>query len=245
MKTIPAIFWKEWREQRWKLFYGTAMLLLFTGSMVAARIGSDREIIVAVWILGGLVLSLYSAMGVFGPERADATDLFYISRPVAAWKVFWCKWFFGWLNFAAPMLLCVAVVAVLFKQPTGDDFYELHGTIRGTLGMLLFATIFYSMTCCLAPRRAGPAGVGLAGLVVFALIIMSAMPVVFILPKVFAGESDLNFVQQILCGASPYMLLAASVNGMKMGLWIPLLLAEQCLLLAAVLWIGVRKWRKV
>ena len=152
MKTIPAIFWKEWREQRWKLFFGTAMLLLFTGSMVAAGMVSNKEALIAVWILGGLVLSLYSAMGVFGPERADATDLFYISKPVAAWKVFWCKWFFGWLNFALPMMLCSVLAGGLFER--------LPGIIRGTLGVLLFATIFYSLTCCCAPRRAGPAGVG-------------------------------------------------------------------------------------
>jgi len=247
MKTISAIFWKEWRQQRWKLFFGTAMLLLFTGSMVAARISSDREIIVAVWILGGLVLSLYSAMGVFGPERAESTDLFYISKPIAAWKIFACKWFFGWLNFAVPMILCVVLSVELFKRLHGRDFYELHGAIRGTFGVLLFSTIFYSLTCCLAPRRAGPAGVGLAGLVVFVLIIVSAMPMQFIFPRIFESRTQLSFIEQILCGASPYMLLAVSVGDIRgvLGFSMPLILTEQIILLMGVLYIGVRKWRKV
>ena len=52
------------------------MLAFFTGSLLAAQLTTNREIIVVVWVLGGLVLSLYSAMGVFAPEIINGTNTF-------------------------------------------------------------------------------------------------------------------------------------------------------------------------
>ena len=71
---IKPLLWKEWHEQRWKLVFGTAMLVFFTGSLLAARLTTEREIIIVVWVLCGLVLSLYSAMGVFAPEITTVID---------------------------------------------------------------------------------------------------------------------------------------------------------------------------
>ena len=158
---IKPLIWKEWHEQRWKLAFGTVMLVFFTGSLIAARLTTNSESIYVVLFFGGIILSLYSAMGVFAPERTGGTTTFLASKPIAAWKVFACKWFFGWLNFVVPMLvsvLCFQFVA--FEWPADSSL------ARVMFASICLATMFYSMTCCFAPRKSSEAFVGFIGLII-------------------------------------------------------------------------------
>ena len=238
--TKPLI-WKEWREQRWKLAFGTVMLAFFTGSLLAARLTTNREIIVVVWVLGGLVLSLYSAMGVFAPEITNGTRTFLLSKPLKSWEIFLGKWFFGWLNFAVPMLICsAALAAIVLLHPEGRLF-ELKYIARGTFAGICLGTMFYSMTCCFAPRRSGEALVGFTGLIVlFVFIIHLMIENITIYTSYTTG---FPFSDQLRLFVNP-ILWVNFIKPIHSNMHQSLLVAEQTILFIVTILIGLRKWRR-
>lgn len=238
---IKALLWKEYREQRWKLAFGTVMLLFVTGSLLAARLASGREIVMVVWVLGGLVLALYSAMGVLAPERTNGTTLFLAARPVRAWESFAAKWLMGWLNVAGPMVACSVVLLV---WPMARAYVAGEGSVgvivRRTIGGLGVATMFYTLTVCVAPRRVGEAGVGLTGLGVFLFLLGHVMVLQEFMPNPWVGQ--LTLVQQGVLYMNP-LLWIEFVEPRFQGS-VPFMLGEQAVVFAVVLWWGWRGWRR-
>jgi len=242
---ISPILWKEWREQRWKLAFGTLMLVFFTGSFLAARVTSDREVAVVIWVAGGLILALHSAMGVFAPERANGTMNFLASKPVEPWKVFACKWLFGWLNVAGPMLACTLVLILFRPGDTTMMGLGAQRVIRGAIGGLGLATMFYTMTCCLAPRRAGEAAVGLVGLLVFvALMLHMVVAGSMVMEPVYRDNVEPSLLGKVLLFVNPLTWIAfVKPFHPKFGSPIMMILV-QIVLFVLVVWIGLRKWQR-
>jgi ABC-type transport system involved in multi-copper enzyme maturation permease subunit len=241
---IQPLIWKEWHEQRWKLFFGTVMLVFFTGSLFAARLSTNREVLVGVWIIGGVVLALYSAMGVFAPETTDRTKTFLFSKPIQPWKSFLCKWFFGWLNFAVPMLICtVSLVAFMLLHPS-EHIFQLKYIAKGTFVGICFGTMFYTMTCCLPPRKSSEALVGFIGLMIFFVVLLHAMLTeVTIILASKANSSGFTVFQELVLYLSPgYFLSLMDAVGSKMH---PnLLIIEQAIIFIAMIFVGLRKWKR-
>ena len=239
---IKPLIWKEWQEQRWKMAFGTVMLAFFTGSLLAAQLTTNREIIVVVWVLGGLVLSLYSAMGVFAPEIINGTNTFLSAKPIQSWKVFFCKWFFGWLNFAGPMLICSAALAVIVLSHPEGRLFELKYIAKGTLAGVCLGTAFYSMTCCFAPRKSGEALVGFTGLIVLFVFILYFAINAFMLTKTdFADGISLS--QELWLYVNPLFWINF-IQPMLHDMHQSLLVAEQAILFIVTILIGLRKWQR-
>lgn len=264
---LKPLIWKEWHEQRWKLAFGTVMLVFFTGAMLAARLTTSREVVVVVWILGGLVLSLYSAMGVFAPEVTNKTKLFLASKPARPWQVFAVKWFFGWLNFAVPMLLCSLILAILSLsqqaerqslegcQGTGlalaislsqqaGDFFPFNYIVRGTCAGLALGTLFYSMTCCLAPSKSGEAFVGFIGCIIFLCYMLHIVLIGNTIIETSYITGLLTFARKVILFINPlsWIHLIKSLHGdplLNLYLFI-----EQAILFIITIFIGFRKWQR-
>ena len=233
---IKPLIWKEWHEQRWKLAFGTVMLLFFTGSFLAARIATQSEFLIVLWFFGGLILALYSAMGVFAPEWTGRTTTFLVSKPIAGWKIFACKWLIGWLNFAVPMIVCSLCLQFVSLG------WDAGNIIKGILASLSMATMFYSMTCCFAPRKSSEAMVGFVGLVVFfAMFLHLIIGQVTIIKTSY--ESGFPLLQQMVLLINPIFWMVL-VNPIHTELNQNVLFVEQGLLFAVVIWIGLRKWQR-
>ena len=239
---LKPLIWKEYHEQRWKLAFGTVMLAFFTGALLAARLTTDRELPIVIWLLGGLVLSLYSAMGVFAPEQTNETKPFLASKPIEPWKVFACKFLFGWLNFAVPMLLCSAALAVIALFNPDAALYQLKYIAKGTLAGLAIGTMFYSMTCCFAPRKSGEALVGLTGCIIFLIFFLHAMTGAFTFLR-RGSLNDLNIAVELFVFINPLYwigLLTQLDFAPQRSLFT---LEQACLFLVTIL-IGLRKWKR-
>ena len=170
---VRSVLWKEWREQRWKAVFGAVMMVFFTVPFLQAKLTTPREFLSIVSFLGGLLLALYSAMGVFAPERSNGTLPFLASKPIPPATLFACKWFVGWANVAVP-LLCGGICFFIVDRLSGTgaaprpEHLPPSMIVQGTVVGLGAATGVYAMICCFAPRRAGEGMVGVAGLLVFA-----------------------------------------------------------------------------
>jgi hypothetical protein len=234
---IKSLLWKEWREQRWKMIFGAVMILFFAGSLRAARIASTDEMILVVWFVGGFLLALYNAMGAFAPERAGRTITFLVSKPIASWKVFGCKWFFGWLNVIVPILL-----SSLCLQFTARYFPVGH-FIKGLFGAIALSTIFYSMSCCLAPRKSSEALVGFVGLIIFLSLLAHVFIIEVILQHSIIGPSKPTYIGQMIRFINPlYWVFLFAKKDFPWN-WFPFLVM-QIILLALILWVGLRKWQR-
>ena len=239
---IKPLIWKEWQEQRWKLDFGTAMLVFFTGSLLAARLTTDREVIIVVWLLGGLVLSLYSAMGVFATEITNGTKTFLLSKPLESWKIFLGKWFFGWLNFAIPMLICsLALAAIALLKPEGRLF-ELKYIARGTFAGVCLGTVFYTMVCCLAPRKGSEALVGFTGCIIFFIFILHIM-ITEVTAIRHSYATGYPFPQELFMFVNP-LLWVNFTRPIHAEMDQSLLVTEQTILFLVVILIGLRKWQR-
>ncbi len=239
---IMPLIWKEWHEQRWKLAFGTVVLLFFTGSFLAAKVTTERELLVVIWLLGGLVLSLYSAMGIFAVESSNNTTTFLASKPVKSWKVFACKWFFGWLNFAVPMLACSLFMAFNVLKMGPEYIFGLKSIIRGTTATVCMATMFYTMTCCLAKRKSSEAYVGFTGLVIF-FIFFVHMIFTDRLVEPALDNIDLFYLQEIFFFINPLFWFTQIIPS-SCDIHVGILFIVQALLFAVVIWIGLRKWQR-
>jgi hypothetical protein len=233
---VSPIVWKEWHEQRWKMVFGVVMMTSFFGAVAASRIMSAREAVVGGWIFGGLILSLYSAMGVFAPERVGGTLIFLASKPLDARKVFLWKWFFGWLNVIVPMVCCGLVALLIEGRQIGTWEYLVRRPLVGAT----FATSFYTIICCLAPRQAGEAQVGLFGLGVLLACLLHL--VLFTSTWLVGSDWVLPLPLLILEAANPLYPLASLDPGQswRTGVAVPV----QVVVFALVMWVGCRKWQR-
>ncbi len=242
---LRPLLWKEWHEQRWKLLFGTVILLFFTGTFVAAKMTTSKEVVVVIWIFGGLILSLYSAMGIIAPEKSSHTISFLISKPAKAWEIFACKWFFGWLNFVVPMIICILCLPIMNLLAKTEHIFGIKEIVRGSVMMICMATMFYTMTCCFAPKKSSEAFVGFVGLMIGLAIFIHLMLVDSILKSNFFYQSTkAPFWQQITVFINPLFWAAAEGQSKVPGANLNILFIEQAILFVLVVWVGLRKLRR-
>jgi hypothetical protein len=230
------IIWKEWHEQRWKLVFGTVMMLFFAGAMAAARVMTSKEAVVGVWVFGGFILSLYSAMGAFAPEWTGGTLTFLVSKPLNPGKVFLAKWLFGWLNVIVPMAAC-GLLALLID---GRRLAFPKDVLIGPLAGAWMAMVFYTMTCCLAPRRAGEAQVGFFGLMVGLAYVLHAM--LFQAAWGSPGAIHQPLFTEIIGSVNPLYVLETFDRSWSYR-W-PVVMPVQFAVFALVMGLGYRKWQR-
>lgn len=105
---IPALLWKEWREQRWRCILGTLVLATIAGSLVRAQIITLPESLVLVFGPLGLLLAIFLAMGSVATEREDGTWDFLRARPVPLATILRHKWAIGAANLIAAFVIAGA-----------------------------------------------------------------------------------------------------------------------------------------
>jgi hypothetical protein len=236
---LRAMLWKEWREQRWKAAFGAVMVGSFSASLASARLTTRGEATLMVAVLGPLILALYSAMGVFAPERSNHTLSFLVAQPVPAWQVFACKWFCGWLNVAIPVLPSVVCFAVFGRTDSGRGLVDDPGQVfRGTPAFLALGTMAYAWVCCLTVRRRNEAAVGLAGLLIFVVLSVHMW-----LGGLASGAMDGPGFRGFPWAVTPNPLLWLLCLG-SCPRGFPAFLAVQLLVFTGLIAYGYRCWRR-
>jgi ABC-type transport system involved in multi-copper enzyme maturation permease subunit len=240
------ILWKEWHEQRWRLAFGTAMLIGAIGSLSAAHIMSEREVLVILCGATAFVLPLFGAMGAFAPEHTEGTFNFYASRPARPFRVFMAKWFFGLMNVIAPVTAAFFFALLVSGRPLADMVFTNFDNLRGLLVSLYFGIIFYNMTCCFAPSKSREAFVGLIGLLVLLLMALYPMAQSYWLGDRLGwnlGKPEHPVIQTIILSVSPLLLFDPPHSALHRRLAY-ILYVEQGSIFFLVLWFGYWKWRR-
>ena len=167
-----SLVWKEWHEQRWRLWFGAALLGMFTLIGLRTRIMPDEQIVMFSMIIGGVFFPLMVAMGLIAPERADGTIVRLLALPVPPWKVLAAKMLIGSTVCVAPLLAAAVVAAIVAgdRELAWKDFAVIYAMAVGmsvaTLAWLTAAGVRQP-----SEARAGIAGIG----VLFAWFLLVAM----------------------------------------------------------------------
>jgi hypothetical protein len=239
------IAWKEWREQRWRLAFSTVMLTGAIGSLAAAQIMTVDEGEIIFTAAAAIVLPLYSAMGSLAPERRDGTFEFYATKPAGPARVFFAKWFFGWLNVVVPVV--AAGVATLYI--TGGSLsprLSTASTIFGLMVVLAFGTIFYNLTCCLGSMRRGETFVGLCGLLVLGVMALYPFTLTYIMHDMLhisTREMSHSSMAAALFCIDPIFIFDVHWDEIMMSSFYPVVIM-QSMMFALAMYIGYRKWRR-
>ena len=157
-----SLVWKEWHEQRWRLWFGAALLGMFTLIGLRTRIMPDEQIVIFSMIVGGIFFPLMVAMGLIAPERADGTIVRLLALPIPAWNVLAAKGLVGAIVCTGPILVSAVLAAVVAgdREMAWRQFAEMYAM---AIGMTL--STFAWLTAA-GVRQPSEARAGLMGIAV-------------------------------------------------------------------------------
>jgi ABC-type transport system involved in multi-copper enzyme maturation permease subunit len=155
-----SLVWKEWHEQRWRLWFGVALLTTFTVTGLRTRIMPDEQIVMFSMIVGGIFFPLMVAMGLIAPERAEGTIVRLLALPVPPWKVLAAKMVMGWVVCVAPLLASAAVAAIVAgdRELAWKDFAVIYA-IAVSMSVATLAWLTAAGVRQPSEARAGIAGI--------------------------------------------------------------------------------------
>src|SRR5688572_20175294 len=157
---LRSLIWKEWREQRWKLGFGCALLAGVTAIGLRARIVEDLAVHLIVFCLGGVLLPLFVAMGLAAAERAEGSLAVLLSMPASPRLVFTIKMAMGALVTAAPF----AAACLTGLWIAGEREAAAGEVLRYYLAGVLMGLLVLVWTACLGIGQPSEARAGLTGL---------------------------------------------------------------------------------
>jgi ABC-type transport system involved in multi-copper enzyme maturation permease subunit len=171
---MRSLLWKEWREQRWKLAFGCAILMGFTAIGLRARLIPDEAMGMMTVLVGALALPVFAAMGLVAAERDEGTLSTLLSLPVRPWRVLAVKTAVGWLACAGP-LVGAAVLSLVMASGREEAALWFVRTYAAGIGA---ASCVFLWTLALGIRQRGEAraamiGMAIVGLCVVALVLAS------------------------------------------------------------------------
>ena len=223
-----SLVWKEWREQRWKMAFGCALLAGFTFIGLRTRVMPDDVIVEFSMMIGGLLLPLIVSMGLIAPGRADGSLARLLALPVPAWHVLAAKAAVGLAVVAAPVLVAAAL-ALLIAGGRELSAADLLGMYAITMGIALATFTWMTATSIRQPSEARAGLVGIA---------------------VFAAWSTLLFLAGVMglgpwaLYVSPFAFSAASKGGPSPGFG-PLVVAQVGIMVLLWAWAARRLARPV
>ena len=145
---LRSLWWKEWREQRWKLAFGVVILGALTAVGLRARIIPDIGIIFCGMILGAFALPLLVAMGLVAGERAEGSFGTLLALPERPWRILAVKLSVAVLTVLAPLALALLIVLIMAG---GRELNARQiGTIYLTIGWIGLNFLFWVLAFAIA-----------------------------------------------------------------------------------------------
>ncbi len=101
-KILRSLIWKEWHEQRWKIAFGTLLLLSYFGIGLQTRILPDFDLMIGGLFFSAVVLPIFASMDLVAAEYADGSLKNLLNLPISPWITFTVKIVMGTLTCIVP-----------------------------------------------------------------------------------------------------------------------------------------------
>ena len=138
---MTRLLWKEWREQSWKLAFGSILLAALALIGLRTQVTPDSAMMMAVCFLGLSMLPVLASTGLVPAERGEGCLESLLALPVAPWKILLAKTLLGVLLCAVPLLAACAgslLVAANREVPTLGILILFGRTILTTLSLFVW-----------------------------------------------------------------------------------------------------------
>jgi ABC-type transport system involved in multi-copper enzyme maturation permease subunit len=148
------LFWKECRENLWKLVFCGTVSLAFAALLFRIRLLPDSQNCIVISFIQMLVVPVVYGLDIFSGEMSNRTIHLLFKFPVPRWKIFFSKY-----------LVCILGISLIFLVTGG--LMEVFGNGREThTGFLLKNSILFcspslmlfSWFCAFAAQSRSEAG---------------------------------------------------------------------------------------
>lgn len=222
------LFWKEWRENLWKLVFCGAVSVTFVSLLFRIRLFPDGENCFAISFIQMLAIPVVYALDIFSGEMSNRTIHLLFKFPVPRWKIFFSKY-----------MVCIVGMSLVFLS-TGLLMEMLgHGREVGIGRLfgssLLFGSsslLLFSWFCVFAAQSHSEAGSLIA---MFGVII--GWWIVFFWASVCQVDWAMNFV--------PFSFIAWAYNVKAEWFQFDKLIVSQITALVVILSIACYRFVKV
>ncbi len=110
---IRSLVWKEWREQRWKIYYIAILMAAANVIGLKTRLMPDEQIMCISVFIGAFFLPIFIGMGLFATEREERSMPALLALPVQARVIFAVKMVVGVLACLIPFGISLASALIM------------------------------------------------------------------------------------------------------------------------------------
>lgn len=135
-----SLFWKEWKENFWKLSFCGIASVAFVFMLFRIRLFPDSANCVAISFVQMLVIPVIYALDIFSGEMSNRTIHLLFKIPVSRWKIFFSKYLVSAIGMALIFLLSGILMEILAhgrEAPLGMLFRM--NAANGISAILLFS----------------------------------------------------------------------------------------------------------
>ncbi|MHC5059663.1 MAG: hypothetical protein ACYTFK_01065 [Planctomycetota bacterium] len=133
------LFWKEWRENLWKLCFGGVASAAFAILLFRIRLFPDSANCIAISFVQMLVVPVIYALDIFSGEISNRTIHLLFKFPVPRWKMFLSKYLVSVCGITAIFLTTGLLMEIMSQgRETQAGFLLKMNTSVGVAALLLF-----------------------------------------------------------------------------------------------------------
>lgn len=148
------LFWKEWRENLWKLIFCGAVSLAFTALLFRIRLFPDAANGIVISFVQMLVVPVVYALDIFSGEMSSRTIHLLFKFPVPRWKIFFSKYLICMLEIGLIFAATGGLMEVMGQGREADiGFLLRHSLLLGLASLMVF-----SWFCVFAAQSRSEAG---------------------------------------------------------------------------------------
>ena len=151
------LFWKEWRENLWKLLFCGAASVVFTIMLFRIRIVPDLSNCMLISLIQMFIVPVVYSLDIFSGEVSNRTIHLLFKIPVKRWMIFFSKYLVSALGMALIFVITGVLMELLAHgRETRVLFLLKTNLLCGTAGLFLFT--WFCVFGCQSRSEAGSLG---------------------------------------------------------------------------------------
>jgi len=148
------LFWKEWRENLWKLYFCGAVSAAYVILLFRIRLFPDLSNCILISFSQMFVVPIVYALDIFSVEMSSRTVYLLFKFPVPRWKIFFAKYLVCILS----MVLIFLVTALLMEMMSGAREVDVGYLSLLDLQTTLAGLVLFTWFCGFGAQSRGEAG---------------------------------------------------------------------------------------
>jgi len=122
-----SLLWKEWREQRWKAYFGAVVLGAFVAIGLKTRILPDGGVVFLAMVIAASLFPMFVCIGLVAAEREDGTLPYLLRMPSPSWAPLVAKISIASIVLLLPILTVCVVYMILAWNREVESWRVIYG----------------------------------------------------------------------------------------------------------------------